>query len=122
MMKRGMAEAVAVAEVPAVTIMMMKIMITMTAEVVEVIVLKVVDHAEDLAPWVRKGSDNLQEGEEWHPVEAEAIMMMIAEDLMEDQDLILAAEVSIAVLATAVWAIAVVHQMDEAEVAQMEEA
>jgi len=44
----------------------------------------------------------LQEGEEWHPVEAEAIMMMIAEDLMEDQDLILAAEVSIAVLAAAV--------------------
>lgn len=48
MTKTGMAEAVT--EVPAVIIMMMKIMITMTAEEVEVIVLKVVDHAEDLAP------------------------------------------------------------------------
>lgn len=48
MMKTGMAEAVI--EFPAVTIMMMKIMITITAEEVEVIVLKVVDHAGDLAP------------------------------------------------------------------------
>ena len=48
MMKTGMAEAVT--EVPAVVIMMMKIMImTWPVEEAEVMVLQVVVHAEDLA-------------------------------------------------------------------------
>jgi len=45
-------------------------------------------------------------------------MMMIAEDLMEDQKVVLVAEASVVVPAVVVRAVEVVHQMDVAETAQ----
>jgi hypothetical protein len=48
------------------------------------------------------------------------MMIMIEEDLMEDQAVVLVAEV--AAPAVAVQVVVVVHLMDEAEVAQMDEA
>ena len=60
----------------------------------------------------------MQEGEEWHLVEAEAIMMMIAEDLMEDQKVVLVKEVSVVAPAVVIRAAEAVLQMDVAEIAQ----
>ena len=52
-------------------------------------------------------------------VEAEATMMMIAEDLMVDQEVVLEAEARAVVRVVVIQVVAAVPQMDEAEIVQL---